>query len=146
MNKMVILSAATVIGLAGFGSYALTRPADAQDAPNPAMSEQGHGWQPGQRGERDWGKGPHGARHHRWMMAHMGFGLFYPVPDKNLSVADVQTIAQAMLLRHGNHTWKVANVVQNQDNTVSFSFTTPDGDVVARFAIDIHTGRPRRIG
>ncbi len=49
------------------------------------------------------------------------------------------------MLRHGNHSWKVTNVVQNQDDTVSFAFATQGGDVIARFAIDIHTGRLRRI-
>jgi len=44
----------------------------------------------------------------------------------------VQTITQAMLLRRGNHTWKVADVVANQDNTISFVFATSDGGVIAR--------------
>ena len=95
---------------------------------------------------RDWGRGPGGHHHHHWNEAHKGFGLFYPSADKNLSVTDVQTIAQAILLRHGNHAWKVANVVQNQDNTVSFAYTTGDGGVVARFAIDTQTGRMHRVG
>jgi hypothetical protein len=142
----VILAAVTAIGLAGAGTYALTRPADAQDAPGSAMSEQGRDWQSHEDGHRGWGMGPHGHHHHHWMMAHKGWGLFFPVADKNLSVTDVQTIAQAMLLRHGNHTWKVANVAQNQDNTVSFAFATADGGVVARFAVNTQSGHIHRIG
>lgn len=84
-------------------------------------------------------------RHWRVTNAH-NWGLFYPQADKKLSVADVQTLAQAMLLRHGNHTWKVTNVVQDQDDTVSFAFATPSGEIVARFAMDTHTGRLRRLG
>ncbi len=82
------------------------------------------------------------------MMAHQlgDWGLVFPVADKNLSAADVQVIAQAMLLRHGNHAWKVTDVAQNQDNTVSFAFATAEGSVVARFAIETKTGHVRRIG
>ena len=144
MNRITIISAATAIALAGVGSYALTRQADAQDAPNPTTTRQAHDWHADGRDGHGWGKGPHG--HHHWIAALNGFGLFYPVADKSLSVSDVQTIAEAMLLRHGNHTWKVANVAQNQDNTVSFAFTTADGGVVARFAVDVQSGHIRRIG
>ena len=52
------------------------------------------------------------------------WGLFYPQPDKALSVADVRVIAQAMLLRQGNHGWKVGETTQNQDNTVGFTIAT----------------------
>jgi hypothetical protein len=138
MKSMAMLYAAAGIALAGVGSYALTRPAVAQDAPPAAVSQARHD-------RPDWGHGPQGL-HHRLMMARRNWGLFYPVKDKALSVTDVQTIAQAMLLRHGNHTWKVTNVAQNQDNTVSFAFTTADGGVVARFAIDTQSGHVRRIG
>jgi hypothetical protein len=72
--------------------------------------------------------------------------LFYPQPDKKLSTANVQALAQAILLRHGNHAWQVTNVAQNQDDTVSFAFATQSGDVVARFAMNTHTGRLRRLG
>jgi hypothetical protein len=74
------------------------------------------------------------------------WGLFYPESDRKLSVADVTTLAQGILLRHGNHTWKVIDAVQNQDNTVSFAFATQNGGVIARFAMDTQTGRLRRIG
>ena len=83
----------------------------------------------------------------RWRMERMRmWGLFYPVDDKHLSADDVQKIAEAMLLRHGNHTWKVINVAANQDNTVSFAFATADGSVIARFSMDTKTGRLQRIG
>jgi hypothetical protein len=87
-----------------------------------------------------------GQLRHRWLIAERrGWGLFYPQSDKKLSASDVQTIAQAILLRHGNHTWKVTNVAQNQDNTVSFAFANQSGDVIARFAMNTQTGRIRRI-
>lgn len=143
MNKLLIVTAAGAIMLGAAGVYAGTRSADAQDVGPDAIP---HRWQSADGGDHGWGMGHDGGRrHHRWMMQH-DFGLFYPVADKNLSVADVQVIAQAMLLRHGNHTWKVADVVQNQDNTVSFAFTTPDGGVVARFAVQTQTGRLHRVG
>jgi len=142
-KKMIALTAATLVVLAGVGSYARTSSAAAEDADASPKVEQTHTWADGGHG---WGKGPRDHHHHHWMMAHKGLGLFYPVADKELSDTDVQTIAQAMLLRHGNHTWKVANVARNQDNTVSFAFTTADGGVVAKFAIDTRTGRLHRIG
>lgn len=45
------------------------------------------------------------------------------------------------MLRHGNHTWKVINVVQNPDDTVSFAFATQSGEVIAQFAVNTHSGR-----
>ncbi len=82
--------------------------------------------------------------HHRPEMPMMG--LFYPTEDKALSGPDVQKIAEAFLLWNGNRTWKVANVAENQDNTVSFAFAAPDGTVIARFAVDRKTGHFRRLG
>jgi hypothetical protein len=144
MTRMMMLSAAAAIALAGAGSYALTRPADAQDAPAAATPDRAHDWKSGD-GHHGWGMRAH-FMHHLRMEAHQGWGLFAPAADKNLTPADVQTIAEAILLRHGNHSWKVANVAPNQDNTVSFAYTTADGGVVARFAVDTQTGRIRRIG
>jgi phage baseplate assembly protein gpV len=146
-KKTLILSAATAIALGAVGTYAATRPSDAQDAPTLQMADGSRTGDSPDQQRHGWGiEGRHGPQHHHWMMAHRGWGLFYPVVTKNLTVADVQTIAQAVLLRHGNHTWKVADVTGNQDNTVSFAFTTADGGVVARFAVDTQTGRLRRIG
>ena len=149
MNKLVVLGTAAALALAGAGTYALSKPADAQDAPA-AASDRGGDWKSDQD-HRGWGmERHHWMAHrmmaHRWIEAHAGWGLFYPVADKNLSVGDVQTIAQSILLRHGNHAWKVVDVAQNQDKTVSFAYATADGGVVARFAIDTQTGRIRRVG
>jgi hypothetical protein len=149
MRRTLILTAATVLVLGGLGTYTVTRPADAQAVTAPPMADGGRQGDNARQGGSRWGMASgrdHRHGHRRWMMAQRTFGLFYPVADKDLSVTDVQTIAQAMLLRHGNHSWKVANVTQNQDNTVSFAFATADGGVVARFAIDTHTGRIRRTG
>jgi hypothetical protein len=144
MTKTVFLSAVTAIALLGAGGYVLSRPADAQSAPPAATADGPEHMHPG-----PWGMHFGQFHHHHWMMArmkaHRGWGLFYHDGDKNLSAADVQTIAQAILLRHGNHTWKVANVTANQDNTVSFAYTTADGGVIARFSVDTKTGHIRRI-
>jgi hypothetical protein len=83
---------------------------------------------------------------HRRMEAARTWGLFSQQTDKKLSAADVQTIADAILLRHGNHTWKVINVAQNPDDTVSFAFASLTGEVIAQFAMNTHTGRVRRLG
>jgi hypothetical protein len=154
MTKTLMLTAVAAVAVIGIGAYAVSLPADAQDAPGIVQgdSPQG-GWRTGEDGHRDFDKD--GWRHHGWrhrlqhdrMMArNRDNGLFFPVADKALTQADVQVLAEAMLLRHGNHTWKVADVAQNQDNTVSFAFTTAEGGVVARFAIETQTGHLRRVG
>jgi hypothetical protein len=153
MNKS-FLTALAVATVAGLGGYGLSNYAGAQGAPPAQVSD---GTQPadpphssgehrsGDRGHSPWMMG--GEQQHHWHKAHArDWGLFYAQVDKKLSVADVQTLAQAVLLRHGNHAWKVANVAQNQDDTVSFTFATQSGDVVARFTMDTHTGRLRRLG
>jgi hypothetical protein len=139
--KQPFITIITVGVLAGLGGYSLANHAGAQNAPQaqvadgaqPPATPQGWGVQ------RRWGMG-------RWhMAAARNWGLFTRQADKKLSAADVQIIADAILLRHGNHTWKVANVVQNQDDTVSFAFATQSGEVIARFAMNTQTGRVRRL-
>ena len=94
--------------------------------------------------QRPWMRGRQQADYRRRADART-WGLFFPQADKKLSAGDVQTIAEAILLRRGNHNWKVADLAQNQDDTVSFSFTTQSGETIARFSMNIHTGRLRRL-
>jgi hypothetical protein len=153
MNKS-FLTALTVAVATGLGGYGLSNYAGAQSAPQAQVSD---GTQPadpshssGEHRPGGWGHGRWvmgGEQHHHWQVAHArGWGLFYRERDKKLSTADVQTLAQAVLLRHGNHTWKVVSVAPNQDDTVGFAFATQSGDVVARFAMDTRTGRLHRLG
>jgi hypothetical protein len=72
--------------------------------------------------------------------------LIYPTDDRALSGADVQKIAEAYLLWNGNRTWKVSGVTENQDNTVSFAFSAPDGTMIARFSVDRKSGHFHRLG
>ncbi len=74
------------------------------------------------------------------------WGLFHRPADLGLSAADVQTIAEGILLRNGEHDWKVGDVTANADHTVSFAFVTAHGDVIARFVMDTQNGRIRRTG
>ncbi len=79
------------------------------------------------------------------MMHHMReFSLIYPTPDRALSGADVQKIAEAYLLLNGNHSWKVTDVTETPDR-VTFALATPDGAAIAHFAMDRHTARPERL-
>lgn len=104
----------------------------------------------GPHGMEGMGMPPHPGMHGPFMdrMRHMAatWGLFYNQRDKKLSVSDVQTLAQAVLLVHGNHSWKVADVTPAADGSISFAYTTADGSVIARFSIDPHSGRMHRIG
>lgn len=154
----LIAGAAVALGAASLGSMAVV--AQAQVAPLDAPPP---GAQPGPDGRRmggppGWGMhmpwhrppggGPEEGRPGGWAhRPHMPMmGLFYPTEDKSLSGADVQKIAEAFLLWNGNRAWKVANVAENQDNTVSFAFAAPDGTVIARFSVDRKTGHFRRLG
>lgn len=94
------------------------------------------------------GMGPHPGPWAMGPMHHMerSWGLFFDQHDKKLSAADVQTLAQAVLLVHGNHSWKVTNVTPDSDGNITFDYTTADGSVIARFAVDPHSGRMTRIG
>jgi hypothetical protein len=74
------------------------------------------------------------------------WGLFFNQRDKNLGNSDVQVLAQAVLLMHGNHTWKVTDVADAADGQATFAYATADGSVIARFEIDRHSGRLTRIG
>ena len=83
-----------------------------------------------------------------WRMHQMEqtWGLFFNQQDKNLSDSDVQVLAEAILLVHGNHDWKVIDVMDAKDGRATFAYATADGSVIARFAIDRQTGRIDRIG
>ncbi len=74
------------------------------------------------------------------------WGLFYHTPDKHLTAADVSTIAKAILAMHGNHTWQVGDVTAPASGPGGFAFTAKDGTVIARFTIDLRTGRLHRAG
>jgi len=74
------------------------------------------------------------------------FALLPRVEDKKLTTAEVQKIAEGMLLWMGNRTWKVVDVKEAADNKISFALALPEGGVVARFDIDRKTGAVKRAG
>ena len=73
------------------------------------------------------------------------FALIYPQKDRKLTPPDVQKIAEAFLLWHGNHTWKVVEVAPAADDDIKFGIATPEGSVIAHFTMDAHTGRVARV-
>ena len=136
MTRLSAALLATTIALCG---SAASLPAQAQDAPRPPpmMGERGPGMMgPGVMGQQ---------RHGGWMRRMREFALIYPASDRNLSGPDVQKIAEAFLLFNGNHSWKVTEVAE-EPSRVTFAFATPEGGVIARFAMDRHTARPERLG
>lgn len=107
--------------------------------PMPGMM---HGWGPHHwMAERNgsWMHGRHGMDHRS-----RTWSLFDRPANLALSPADVTTIAEAILLRNGQHDWKVGDVTPNADHTVTFAYTTAHGDVVARFTMDTRTGHISR--
>jgi hypothetical protein len=73
------------------------------------------------------------------------FALVYPQQDRKLTPPDVQKIAEAFLLWHGNHEWKVIDVAPMPDGPTGFSLATQNGSVIARFTMDPHTARVERV-
>lgn len=117
---------------------------DQAPPPPPPPGGMGAGWEGMHPGPHHWmpwmHHGPDGWMHH----AMRAFALVYPAPDRKLTPADVQKIAEAFLLFHGNHSWKVINV-QPQGNLISFAFATPGNDVIAQFTMDPHSGQIERV-
>ena len=74
------------------------------------------------------------------------FALVYRQSDRQLAPADVQKIAEGFLLWNGNHSWKVVDVAPAPDGSIGFALATSDGSVIARFAMDPHSGRVTRAG
>ena len=155
MRKTVIAAALALAGAAGAGA-ALAQ--SAPQAPAPGTETQSDAAaQPGAQP-----RGPHEMRMGWWHHHQDGhgfgergravpfapgtFGLFAPQADKHLSPADVQEIAQAILLWNGNHDWKVAQVQPGENHQVTFAYVTQDGATVAKFAINQDTGRITRLG
>jgi hypothetical protein len=149
MRKSVLgIATAAAIALAGTGALiAYAQPAPpgpgaggpAMQAPSPPP---GPGWM---RWHRMEGAQREGMMHRRWERMRT-FSLFYRPDDRKLTAGDVQTIAQALLLWNGNHTWKVTNVTPTSDGQVSFAYAAPDGTVIAQFQMDTKTGRLTRTG
>ncbi|MGH7212915.1 MAG: hypothetical protein ACREF1_15815 [Acetobacteraceae bacterium] len=91
---------------------------------------------------------PPSGPHRAWRLRHLmrTWALLDPATDRKLTPPEVQTVAQAFLLWHGNRTWKVGDVAEQADGWIAFAFTAPDGTVIARFEMNPHTGRLRRLG
>ncbi len=115
-------------------------PVGAMPPPPPGPGGMGWGGQPDMR--------PDVLRGAFWRLRQMEqtWGLLFNQRDKNLSDSDVQVLAQAILLVHGNHSWKVVDVADAADGQATFAYATADGSVIARFQIDRHSGRVQRIG
>jgi hypothetical protein len=128
--------------------------ADAAAAPAPAAAPTPDAPPPGAPapgGPMGWASRPDmapGMPGAMWRMHQLvrTWGLFFNQRDKNLSDSDVQVLAEAILLVHGNHNWKVIDVADAADGEATFAYAAADGSVIARFEIDRHSGRIVRIG
>lgn len=89
---------------------------------------------------------------HRWQgregrgpAAPGTFALVFRQADRKLTPSDVQKIAEAFLLWNGNHEWKIVQVGPASGDEVGFALATADnGPVIARFTMNVHTGRVTR--
>lgn len=140
--RKTILTTIAVLAIGGAATGVMI--ANAQPAPPPPGME-------GPSGRPHWmGWMRHGRDHEEWRGERMhmlrNFALVYPQEDRKLTPPDVQKIAEAFLLWHGNHTWKVTEVAPAADGAIGFALATPEGSVIARFTIDPHTARVTRTG
>ncbi len=144
MRKTIL---ATVAVLAIGGGTAGVLIAQAQPAPPPPAAggpppparPLGMGWMHRMQEGRDGHEG-------RWAEMRRNFALVYRHEDRQLTPPDVQKIAGAFLLWQGNHTWKVANVKSVSDDAIAFDLTTPNGDAIASFTVNPHSGQLTRTG
>jgi hypothetical protein len=151
MNKILpIVAALSLAGAAAGGSAALAQAAARNATPtteSAAAAPHGPGGHmEGMRWGHHHGAHDRGKEGQNRLAAPGTFGLFAPQQEKNLSPEDVQQIAQAILLWHGNHDWKVGQVQPGQNHQVTFAYTAQDGTVIAKFAISQDTGRITRVG
>lgn len=143
-----ILAAATAFVIGGATTGAIMSQAQPVRPPEATMMPSG----PGSEGSPGMMNGPMMGRMHppAWMHGPHGhprtFGLFYRQTDRQLTTADVQKIAEAFLLWHGNHSWKVTDVAAAPDGRIAFTYAAGDGTPIAKFAIDPHSGHWSRIG
>jgi len=133
--RNTLLAAAAVLAIGGATTGVMI--ARAQPAPAPL-------------GADDLGRRPHWMgpmrRPGQAMRRFRNFALVYPQQDRALAPPDVQKIAEAFLLWNGNHSWKVVEVAPAADGAIGFALATPEGSVIARFAMDPHTARVTRTG
>ncbi len=143
MRRFILpaVAALTIAGVAPlYAQTAAPAPAPAQQErarPAPQMRDRDHA-RPGREGEHRM----HQGMRHGGPMA----GLFYRDVDRRLTNDDVQKIAEAMLVWHGQRDWRVTDVTEGADNTARFAYSTKEGGVIARFTIDRKTGRIQRVG
>lgn len=136
-NSIVAVATAFVIGGAATGAFVAHAQPVPPAAPPPGAMMDGPPPSPWMQRMR----GPH--------MEGPGFETFALVhrqEDRQLSPADVQKIAEAFLLWHGNHSWKIVDVTATPEGPVSFAVATPEGSVIARFTMDPHTAKVTRRG
>jgi hypothetical protein len=140
--RRLMLAATAAVSLSGLGAAGLFTYAGAQPAPPPVVDSPspGGGWRTGPHpGAPGWRRAAmHG---HAWP-----FALLYHMDDRQLTVPEVQKIAEAFLLWNGNRTWKVVDAAAGPDGKIGFAFATSEGSVIARFTMDSKTGRVARTG
>ena len=137
--RKTVLTALSLLAIGGAATgivVAQAQPAspgpDAGDPPPQHwMGRMHHGHDGQQRGEM--------------MQRLRAFALVYPQKDRKLTPPDVQKIAEAFLLWHGNHDWKVTNVTPTTDGPIGFALATQDGSVIARCTMDPHTAKVERV-
>jgi hypothetical protein len=135
--RKTILTAATAFIVGGIATGAVL--SQAQPAPPAAQLDSAP---PPPHAGMGWMHHGHPGRDGGMLRA---FALVHRQADRQLAPGDVQKIAEAFLLWNGNHSWKVTDVAATGSGPIGFNLTTAEGSVVAKFAMDPHTGKVERI-
>ena len=138
--RKTILATLTILTIGSASAGILI--ANAQPAP-PAATADAPPHRPHWAGWKRHGDDQHRANVFRQLR---NFALVYPQEDRKLTPPDVQKIAEAFLLWHGNHEWKVVEVAPAADGAIGFALATKEGSVIARFTMDPHTAKLTRTG
>lgn len=151
MNRMTKLTA--VVALAGgMALAAVNAPALGQPAAGPGGHDGGPG-RPGHPAERG-GPGRGGPERDRgFMPGAPGMGMPGPLgrlfafrQDKALTPDEARRIVEGFLLWVGERDWRVVDVAEGPENTITFGIAAREGSAFMRFSMDRRTGQVRRVG
>ena len=149
MRKSVLAAAAALAIAGGTAGALVARAAPPPPPPGEAGGPPARGPQWGPHGGPWMHHGPGGWRGHergQRLIAPGTFALLFHPANREITPADVQTIATGFLRWNGNHSWKVVDVQPLSGDKIGFAYATADNTVIAHFTIDSRTGRIQRVG
>ena len=149
MRTKLLAAAAALAIVGGTAGALVARAAPPPPPPGDVGGPLAHGphWREGMRdGPGGWHKPGHWHKHGHRLIAPGTFALLFHPANREITPADVQTIATGFLRWNGNHSWKVVDVQPLSGDRIGFAYAAADNTVVARFTLDSRTGHIQRVG